>query len=124
MKAYLLIFLGGGIGASMRFWLSGVVYTFLSTDFPYGNAVVNISGSFFIGLLMSVAEERFMVDRLLRTFLAIGVLGGFTTFSSFSYETVSLLRDGQYFFSSVNILVTLVGCLGATVGGILVGKLL
>jgi CrcB protein len=60
LRNYLLVFAGGGIRASARYWLSGAVYRFLSTDFPYGNLVVNITGSFAIGLLMTLMEERFL----------------------------------------------------------------
>lgn len=124
MKDYLLVFLGGGLGATARYWMSAAVYRWLPTDFPYGNLVVNILGCFLIGLLMATSEERFLIQPSLRVFLAIGILGGFTTFSSFSYETVSLLRDRELFLASVNVLSTVLGCLSATVVGIVAGKLL
>jgi fluoride exporter len=122
-KHYLLVFAGGGIGASARYWLSGVVYRFLSTDFPYGNLVVNISGCFAIGLLMTLMEERFLSDPGLRIFLTIGILGGFTTFSSFSYETIALLRDAEVLRASANILASIFGCLAATIFGMFIGRL-
>jgi fluoride exporter len=124
LKHYLLVFAGGGIGASARYWLSGAVYRFLSTDFPYGNLVVNITGCFAIGLLMTLMEERFLSDPGLRIFLMIGILGGFTTFSSFSYETVTLLRDAEVLRASVNIFASIIGCLAATIFGMFIGRLI
>lgn len=124
MKNYLLVFLGGGIGASARYWMSGAVYRILPTDFPYGNLVVNILGCFLIGLMMSIVQERFIIPPSYRVFLAIGILGGFTTFSSFSYETIALLESGQVITASLNVVVTVLGCLSATYGGMVVGRLL
>ncbi len=124
VRNYLLIFLGGGIGASARYWLSGAVYRWLPTDFPYGNLVVNTSACFLIGALMTSLEDRFLIDPSLRMFLAIGILGGYSTFSSFSYETMALLRDGEVLRGLVNIGASVGGCLLATVIGTVVGKLL
>ena len=124
MKNYLFVFLGGGIGASARYWLSGAVYRFLPTDFPYGNLVVNTAGCLLIGVLVSSMEERFLVQPGVRVFLAIGILGGFTTFSSFTYETLALFRDGESLRASVNIFSTVIGCLGATWMGMQLGKLI
>ncbi|MEX2191439.1 MAG: fluoride efflux transporter CrcB [Bacteroidota bacterium] len=124
MKSYLIVFLGGGAGAALRYWLSGAVYRYLPADFPYGTLVVNLSGCFLIGILMSVQEGRFEFEPSLRLLIGIGILGGFTTFSTFSYETAALLRDGQAIQASMNILASLLGCLAATVAGITIGKLL
>ena len=124
MKNYLLVFLGGGAGASARYWLSGAVYRFLPADFPYGNLVVNIFGCFLIGILMAISQDRFIISPPLRVFLAIGILGGFTTFSSFSYETVALLQDGELHHALVNVFSTVGGCLLATTFGVLAGRIL
>lgn len=123
MRSYLLVFLGGGIGATARYWLSAAVYRFVHPDFPYGTLAVNISGCLLIGIVMSVSEARVAIDPAVRVFLAIGILGGFTTFSSFSYETIALLRDGQTVQVAVNVFVTLIGCLAATAAGMAVAKL-
>jgi CrcB protein len=124
IKNYLLVFTGGGIGAVLRYYLSGAVYRFVPSDFPYGNLVVNISGCFTVGLLMTLMEERFLSEPSLRIFLTIGILGGFTTFSSFSYETVALLRDAEVLRASLNIAASVIGCLAATTLGMVVGRLL
>lgn len=112
------------MGASARYWLSGAVYRFLPTDFPYGNLIVNVLGCFLIGLLMVSFQGRFIVHPSLRIFLAIGILGGVTTFSSFSYETLSLIQDGEIFRASVNIIASVTCCLLATYLGSLLGKIL
>jgi len=118
-----LVFLGGGIGATARYGLQGVVHKVTGAGFPYGTIVVNILGSLFIGFLMTSFEERFLVNPSLRTFLTIGILGGFTTFSSFSYETMALLRDGSYGLGLINVASSVAVCLGATWLGVIIGKL-
>ena len=105
------------MGAAARYWLSGAVYDWLPSTFPYGNLVVNVSGCLLIGILMAVMQDRFLVDPSLRVFLVIGILGGFTTFSSFSYETIALAQDREYLHASVNIMATVFGCLAATLVG-------
>jgi len=119
----ILVFLGGGIGATARYGLQGAVYRLTGAGFPYGTLVVNVLGSFLIGLLITSFEERFMMSPSLRVFLTIGILGGFTTFSSFSFETMALLRDGSYGLGLMNIASSVVVCLGATWLGIMLGKL-
>lgn len=119
-----LVFLGGGIGATARYGLQGVVYRVAGAAFPYGTLAVNVLGSLLIGFLMAFFEERFIVNPSLRLFLTIGILGGFTTFSSFSYETIAMLRDGSYLAALGNITLSVLLCLGATWLGIIGGKLL
>ena len=118
-----LVFVGGGIGAVARYWMQGMVYRFMNGVFPYGTIAVNILGCFLIGLLMTGMEERFMVNPSLRIFITIGILGGFTTFSSFSFETIALFQDGEVFFGMLNILASVVICLSATYVGVFIGKL-
>jgi len=123
LRNYLLVFAGGGIGASARYWLSGAVYRFLPINFPYGNLFVNISGCFAIGLIMTLMEERFLSEPSLRIFLTIGILGGFTTFSSFSYETIALFRDDEILRAFLNIGASVIGCLAATTFGMYIGRI-
>ena len=122
MRNYVLVFLGGGIGAMGRYWLSGYVYRWLPTTFPYGNIVVNISACFLIGLFMSALQERFVIQPELRVFLTIGILGGYSTFSSFSYETLALLRSGEAVRAALNIGISVGGGLGAAVLGMITGS--
>jgi CrcB protein len=124
VRNYALVLLGGGLGAVARYWTSNVVYRWLPADFPYGNLVVNISACFLIGLVVSGLQERFLVSPALRVFLTIGILGGYSTFSSFSYETLMLMRDGELFRAFVNIGISVGVGLMATAGGMIIGKLL
>ena len=123
MQNYFLVFAGGGLGAVARYWLSGLVYARFGNTFPYGTLLVNIVGCFLIGLLMSLLEDRFLVYPSVRISLTIGILGGFTTFSSLSFETVSLLQDGQILYGTANILISIITCVGGTWIGFSLGKL-
>lgn len=120
----LLVFVGGGIGAASRYWLGGMVLRATGTGFPYSTLAVNVLGCLAIGFLMTVFEERFIVNPSLRTFLTIGILGGFTTFSSFSFETLALLREGSYVLGLINVAATVLICLLATWIGMTTGKLI
>jgi CrcB protein len=124
MTNYILVFVGGGLGAVARYWLQGLVYAQTGTSFPYGTLVVNVLGCLLIGLLMSSMEERFLVHPQIRVFLTIGILGGFTTFSSFSFETILLFRDGETLNALANAFVSLFLCLVGTWFGIQMGKLI
>lgn len=124
MSNYVIVILGGGLGAAARYWLSGLVHTKAGSSFPFGTLVVNGLGCFLIGLLMSSFEERFLVQPSIRVFLTIGILGGFTTFSSFSFETISLLRDGEFLYASANVFGSLLICLVGTWLGIQLGKVI
>jgi CrcB protein len=124
LSQVVVVFVGGGIGATLRYWLGGAVYRFMGTDFPYGTLLVNVLGCFFIGFLMSVFEERFIVQPNLRLFLTIGILGGFTTFSTFSFETMTLLREGSYLKGTANVAYSFLNGLGATWLGGVIGKLI
>lgn len=119
---YVLVFLGGGIGAALRYWVQGLVYSRTGADFPYGTLAVNVLGCFVIGLLMISLEERFLATPSLRLFLTIGILGGFTTFSSFSYETLALVRDGELTRALLNVGSSLAACLAATWAGMIAGR--
>jgi len=122
MQNYVLVFIGGGLGAAARYWLSGWVPGKIESDLPLGTLAVNVLGCFLIGLLMSAFEDRFLTQPSLRVFLTIGILGGFTTFSTFSFETMALLRDGEILFATMNIAVSIVACIGGTAIGMYLGK--
>jgi fluoride exporter len=94
MTKLFLIALGGGIGALLRYGLQGLTYRIVSGIFPWGTVLVNLIGCLVIGLLWGLFE-RFEVVPLLRTFLLVGLLGGFTTFSSFGLESFNLIRDNE-----------------------------
>jgi CrcB protein len=95
MRHLLLIGLGGALGALLRYGLAGLVHQWSGSGFPWGTLVVNLTGCFVIGLLWAMADEG-LLDPRLQTFVFIGLLGAFTTFSTYGLETVHLLRDGAF----------------------------
>ncbi|OAG28491.1 fluoride efflux transporter CrcB [Thermodesulfatator autotrophicus] len=116
MKTYLLVGAGGFLGAMARYWVSGLALHF-STRFPLGTLLVNVLGSFFLGFLMTLVSETLLVSPETRLFLAIGFLGAFTTFSTFAYETNSLLEGGQFFLAFLNVVISLsLGLIGVRLG--------
>ena len=116
-QTYLHVFIGGGIGAALRYWLSGVLPRHWENDFPYGILVVNLVGCLLVGFFMAWLEDRFLVAPALRVFLVIGVLGGFTTFSTFSYETIAHVRYAEYLLAALCDIGSVLLRLGATVIG-------
>jgi len=99
----LLVLLGGALGTGCRYWLSTFVYSVIEKpSFPYANLIINVSGSFIIGVLAELFETRLLVSPTVRAALLTGVLGGYTTFSSFSFETFSLMRSGEMWLALVN----------------------
>jgi fluoride exporter len=107
-----LIFFGAGTGGLIRFWVSNVCYWLLGNRFPYGTIIVNISGSFLMGLLFALLLERIDgANHALRALLLIGFLGGYTTFSSFSIETYFLLESGKWLSAILNILLSVALCI-------------
>lgn len=112
----------GALGCLARYYLSGWVYGWLGRGFPYGTFVVNIIGAFLIGMLMEMSLRSTLVPQNLRIGLTIGFLGGLTTFSTFSYETFTLLEDGQLFTALANVLTSVAVCLLLTWAGILAAR--
>lgn len=113
MAIPLLIALGGAIGSVARYALAGAVHRFASPYFPYGTFVVNITGCLVFGAIFALSEQRFVIGPPVRAFLLIGVLGGFTTFSSFTFETFQLVRDGEMLLAAANAVGQLVVGLAA-----------
>ena len=122
MQNLIYIFIGGGIGSVFRYLVQGIVFRIVPSSFPYGTLTVNIVGSFLIGFFVTFFEEKFLISSSLRLFLTIGILGGFTTFSSFSFETITLLKNGEVLNASMNIVISVSSCLIVTYGGMLIGK--
>jgi CrcB protein len=109
----ILVGLGGLIGSLARYWLAGVVQQLNGSEFPMGTLAVNVLGSFVIGLVFALSLERGLINANLRLLLTTGFCGGFTTMSTFSFETLALLRDGSTAAALGNIGATLIICLAA-----------
>jgi len=106
MLRTLLIGIAGLAGTLLRYWLSGFVARRYGETFPVGTMVVNVLGCFMAGAIFNLTEERFLVNPTLRTVILIGLLGGFTTFSSYGLQTFTLLRDGEFGLATLNIVVS------------------
>ena len=104
----LIIGIGGFVGAVSRYGLALWIGQRWGRAFPLGTFVINVSGSFLIGLLMTLLAERFTVNPQWRLLLVVGFLGAYTTFSTFEYETGSLLKDGEWTFAMLNIILSVV----------------
>jgi len=113
--SYLWIFLGGGLGSIARFAASGLVARQFGETFPWGTLLVNVSGSFVIGWFATYTapEGRWLVGPSFREFFMLGICGGYTTFSSFSLQTLTLVEDGQWFKAGANAALSVFLCLAA-----------
>jgi len=107
----ILICLGGALGTAARYLAGGVVARWLGSDFPYGTLLVNVLGSFLIGLIQQVGLSTLAISDTVRLVLTIGLMGGFTTYSSFSYETLKLVETGDWLHAGLNVFLTTTLCL-------------
>lgn len=127
MPSILLVFLGGGLGAVCRYLVTTQVGARFGTVFPFGTLTVNTVGSFLMGLIMGVlllAEQHQFAAGPWKLLLTVGFLGGFTTFSSFSMETMTLVRGGSLFYAAANVLANLVLGFAAVMAGLVLGRML
>jgi fluoride exporter len=122
MTRFLGICLGGAVGTGARYLVSGWALAALGASFPYGTLAVNTIGSFLLGFLMQVGIATPLLSPTLRLTLTTGVMGGFTTYSAFNYETMRYVQDGSWPFAFANVAVTLVGCLAAGFAGLAAGR--
>ena len=122
MKALLLIAVGGAVGAVLRYGASISVYSLLGRGFPYGTLFVNVTGSLLMGILSVLMLERFDIGPEWRAAILVGVLGSFTTFSTFSIETLNLLEQGDLMRAMANIVLSVLICLVAVWFGVLIGR--
>lgn len=113
LKLYCIVMLGGALGTGLRLWLSSFLATRYGETFPLGTLAVNVLGSLIIGFFVGLTgpEGKFFISPLARQFVSIGLLGGFTTFSSFSVQTVLLFSDGEWLRAGVNVVLTTALCL-------------
>jgi CrcB protein len=124
MINYIIIFAGGGVGASSRYVLATWIGQKWGRSFPLGTFVINVSGSFVIGLLMTLMAERFTENPQWRLLLVVGFLGGYTTFSSFEYETGKLVTDGEYVYAILNAVLSVVVGFAALKTGDVLAKII
>ncbi len=120
---YLMVGLGGAVGSIARFWLDGVISNRFGKTFPMGILIVNVTGCFIIGLLFALIgpESRSLVKPTVYSFFTVGICGGYTTFSSFSLNTLNLAREGQWLYAGGNVVLSVIFCLLAVWLGYLLG---
>ena len=113
--SYLWIAIGSALGGVARFWFSGVIARQFGETFPWGTLIVNVTGSFAIGFFATLTdpEGRYLVPVSFRQFFMIGICGGYTTFSSFSLQTLTMARDGEWLYAGMNALLSFVCCMVA-----------
>lgn len=115
LQIYLWIGLGSALGGMARFWCSGLMARLIGETFPWGTLLVNVVGSLLIGFLATVTapDGRLFIDSTTRQAIMLGVLGGYTTFSSFSLQTLALMNDGEWLYAGLNIGASVILCLVA-----------
>jgi CrcB protein len=126
MASYFWIAIGSALGGMARYWCSGVVARLFGETFPWGTLIVNVSGSFVIGFFATLTgpDGRIFVPSVSRQFVMIGLCGGYTTFSSFSLNTLNLATDGEYLYAGLNIVLSVGLCLLAVwLGSILAASM-
>ena len=125
--AYLWVALGGALGSVSRFWLNGIISAKFGETFPFGTLIINITGSFLIGIFAALAIPEGRMDSQSRAFatqfLMIGICGGYTTFSSFSLQTLNLLRDREWLYAGGNVILSVILCMIAVWLGYLIGSI-
>jgi CrcB protein len=122
LKVLVFIAMGGAIGAVLRYSASVGVYSLLGRGFPYGTLFVNVTGSLLMGILSVLMLERYDIGAEWRAAVLVGVLGAFTTFSTFSIETLNLLEQGDVMRAATNIVLSVLACLAAVWFGVLLGR--
>ena len=120
----LLVALGGAVGSALRYVVALLAVAWLGPAFPWGTLAVNLAGSFAIGLVQQLAVESLVLSESTRLLISTGVLGGLTTYSSFSYESVRLMETGAWLPAWLNVLVTTVACLTLCFLGLATGRIL
>ena len=125
MESYIWVAIGGALGTTGRYWLSGVVARTIGETFPWGTLIINVSGSFVIGFFAALTgpDGRVFVGSNARQFVMIGLCGGFTTFSSFSLQTLNLLRDREWLYAGGNVILSVILCMIAVWLGWLLGSI-
>ena len=127
MLAYLWVAIGGALGSVARFWINGLVAGKFGETFPWGTIAINVTGSFVIGVIAALTISEGRMDSQSRVFatqfLMVGICGGYTTFSSFSLQTLNLLREREWLYAGGNVILSVVLCMIAVWLGWLLGSM-
>jgi CrcB protein len=122
MERLAWVVLGSGLGGGLRYLAQLSAVALLGPAFPFGTLFVNVAGSFLIGLIMHVGLSSEIISPNTRLFLTSGVMGGMTTYSTFNYETLGFLREGALLLAGLNLVLTVILCLGAGLLGLAAGR--
>jgi CrcB protein len=123
MGKYLMVGIGGFLGAIVRFWVGGYVGAKLGTRFPYGTFLINCTGSFLIGFIITLLAEKTHWNPNWRYLIPIGFIGAYTTFSTFEYETFRVIQDGELLIALVNVVLSVIVGFLAVWLGVIAGRL-
>lgn len=124
MLDFLAISVGAIVGANLRYWMSRSAARWLGPVFPYGTLSINVLGSFVLGFFLVWTSERVLVDPRWRLLIAVGFCGGYTTFSSYAYETMAFFEQGQWTLMAANFLANNLLACGAVVAGMVLARVL
>jgi CrcB protein len=122
VSRFLWICAAGALGTGARYLISGWALAVLGAGFPYGTLAVNVVGSLLIGLVMQIGLATPLLSPTLRMTLTTGFIGGFTTYSTFNYETIRLVQDGAWKLAIGNVAITLATCFAAGLAGVALGR--
>jgi fluoride exporter len=124
MDTFLIISVGAILGANARYWLGGWAAERFGTTFPYGTLIINLTGSLILGFFITLVTERFLADPRWRLLVAIGFLGAYTTFSTYTYESVNMILKGQVWLGLLDLFGSSILGAVAVTAGILLGRVL
>jgi CrcB protein len=122
MTKYLLVAFGGALGSALRYWAGGYVSGRLGTRFPYGTLIINITASFLIGFVMTLLAERTHWSPNWRFLIPIGFIGGYSTFSTFEYESFRVFQDGEFLIAGINIVLSVAAGFFSVWLGVITGR--
>ncbi len=123
MVKYLMVAIGGGLGSMLRFWAGGIVSGRMGSRFPYGTFLINCTASFLIAFIITLLAEKTHWSPNLRFLIPIGFIGGYSTFSTFEYETFRVIQDGEFLIATLNIVLSVVVGFAAVWLGVIAGRL-
>jgi fluoride exporter len=122
MTKYLMVAIGGALGSVLRFWVGDYVSNRMGTRFPYGTFIINVTASFLVGLVLTLLAERAHWSPNWRYFIPIGFIGGYSTFSTFEYETFRTFQDGEVLMAGLNIVLSVIVGFVSVWLGVITGK--